>query len=312
MGARLRRQGGRQERSRTPETLFQAGSISKPVAALAALRLVQDGRLRLDENVNAKLVSWKVPENEFTREQKVTLRRLLSHSAGLTVHGFPGYAADAPVPTLIQVLDGVSPANTAAVRVDTVPGTLWRYSGGGYTVLQQLLIDVTGKPFPELLRQTVFEPLGLSHSTYEQPLPASIAAIAATAHDDGQPIPGRRHTYPEMAAAGLWTTPTDLAQIAIEIQHTLAGHSEKILKPAMARQMVTVQMGDYGLGPGIEGTGAAARFIYGGIDEGFEAYWIAYETTGQGAVIMTNGSGGYDLAVEVIRAIAREYEWPDF
>lgn len=294
----------------TPETLFQAGSISKPVAALAALRLVQDGKLNLDEDVNAKLISWKVPENEFTREQKVTLRRLLSHTAGLTVHGFPGYAADAPVPTVVQVLDGAKPANTAAVRVDTVPGTLWRYSGGGYTVMQQLLVDVTRKPFPELLRQRVFEPLGLRHSTYEQPLPASLAATAATAHNDGQPIPGRWHTYPEMAAAGLWTTPTDLAQIAIEIQRTLAGRSDKILTPATARRMVTVERNDYGLGPGVEGTGASARFSHGGVDEGFEAFWLAYESTGQGAVVMTNGSGGSALAMEVIRAVAREYNWP--
>ncbi len=302
----------------TPETLFQAGSISKPVAALAALRLVQDGRLSLDEDVNAKLVSWKVPENEFTREQKVTLRRLLSHTAGLTVHGFPGYAADVPVPTVVQVLDGTSPAspanpaNTAAVRVDTVPGTLWRYSGGGYTVMQQLLVDVTQKLFPDLLQQTVFEPLGLRHSTYEQPLPTSFAVLAATAHNNGQPIPGRWHIYPEMAAAGLWTTPADLAQIAIEIQRTLAGHSNKILTPATARQMVTVQMEDYGLGPGVEGTGASARFSHGGVDEGFEAFWIAYESTGQGAVVMTNGAGGTALVMEVIRAVAREYKWPDF
>jgi len=296
----------------TPDTMFQAGSISKPVAALAALRLVQDGRLDLDENVNAKLVSWHVPENDFTREQKVTLRRLLSHSAGLTVHGFPGYAADAPVPTLVQVLDGGKPANTDAIRVDTVPGTQWRYSGGGYTIMQQLLIDVAKKPFPTLLRERVIAPLGLRHSTYEQPLPASFAALAATAHNEGQPIKGRWHTYPEMAAAGLWTTPTDLALIAIEIQRALAGRSDKILAPAMARQMVTAQIKNHGLGPAVEGTGATAHFSHGGVDEGFEAFWVAYETTGKGAVVMTNGEGGTALAMETIRAIAREYGWPDY
>lgn len=199
-------------------TLFQAGSISKPVAALAALRLVEQGKLSLDEDVNAKLVSWKVPGNEFTKEQKVTLRRLLTHSAGLTVHGFPGYAAGAQVPTLVQVLNGEKPANTPAIRVDTVPGRLWRYSGGGYTIMQQLLIDVTQKSFPELMRQLVLEPAGMKHSTYEQPLPPARAGEAATAHDaNGQPVKGQFHTYPEMAAAGLWTTPTDLALLAIEL-----------------------------------------------------------------------------------------------
>lgn len=296
----------------TPETMFQAASISKPVAALAALRLVQEGRLQLDEDVNAKLVSWRVPENELAREQKVTLRRLLSHGAGLTVHGFPGYAADAPVPTLVQVLDGAKPANTAPIRVDILPGTQWRYSGGGYTVMQQLLIDVAKKPFPDLLREMVIAPLGLRHSTYEQPLPARLTAMAAAGHIDGQPIKGRWHTYPEMAAAGLWTTPTDLALIAVEIQRALAGRSEKVLAPAMARQMVTPQIKDHGLGPSVAGTGKIARFLHGGSNEGFEAFWVAYQETGQGAVVMTNARGGGRLAAEILRAIAREYDWPDY
>ena len=144
-----------------PETLFQAGSISKPVAALAALRLVQEGKLALDEDVNAKLVSWKVPENEFTKEQKVTLRRLLTHNAGLTVHGFPGYTADATVPTVVQILNGEKPANTAAIRVDTVPGKIWRYSGGGYTVMQQLVADVAKRPFAEVAKRLVLDPAGM-------------------------------------------------------------------------------------------------------------------------------------------------------
>lgn len=299
----------------TPETMFQAASISKPIAALAALRLVQEGRLQLDEDVNAKLVSWHVPENDLTREQKVTLRRLLSHSAGLTVHGFPGYSADtanAPVPTLAQVLDGVKPANTAPIRVDILPGTQWRYSGGGYTVTQQLLIDVAKKPFPDLLQEKVIAPLGLRHSTYEQPLPARFAAMAAAGHVDGQPIKGRWHTYPEMAAAGLWTTPTDLALIAVEIQRALAGRSDKILAPEMARQMVTPQIQDHGLGPTVAGTGKTARFLHGGSNEGFEAFWVAYQETGQGAVVMTNARGGGRLAAEILRAIAREYNWPDY
>lgn len=296
----------------TPETMFQAGSISKPVAAIAAMRLVQDGKLSLDEDVNQKLVSWHVPENEFTKEQKVTLRRLLTHSAGLTVHGFPGYAADAPVPTLVQVLDGVKPANTDAVRVDTVPGKLWRYSGGGYTIMQQLLIDASKKPFPELMGQTVLSRLGLKHSTYEQPLPASFAAKAATAHNNGVPIKGRWHTYPEMAAAGLWTTPTDLALIAIELQKTLAGQSHKVLNSATAKLMVAEQIQNWGLGPRVDSAGRSAHFSHGGVDEGFEAFWVGYDSTGQGAVIMTNGSRGVDLAMEVIRSVAREYNWPDY
>ena len=294
----------------TPQTLFQAASLSKPVAALAALRLVGQGKLALDEDVNARLTSWKLPENDFTKTEKVTLRRLLSHSAGLTVSGFPGYSADAPVPALVQVLDGQKPANTAAIRADVVPGTIWRYSGGGYTVMQQLLMDVTGRPFPLLLSELVLQPVGMKDSTYEQPLPAARRAAAASGHRaDGSLLPGRFHTYPEMAAAGLWTTPTDLARFLIEVQHALQGRS-KVLTAAMARQMVAVQKGSYGLGLSIEGAGAAAAFGHGGSNAGFKCGMTALVEGGRGAVVMTNGDQGGRLASEVLRAVAVEYDWP--
>jgi len=296
----------------TPHTRFQAASISKPVAAMAALRLVQDGRLALDEDVNAKLTSWKVPDNEFTKDGKVTLRRLLSHSAGLTVHGFPGYAAGAPVPTLLQVLDGAKPANTAPIRVDVVPGTLWRYSGGGYAIVQQLLLDVTHRPFAQTMHELVLQPLGMIDSTYEQPLPESLRAQAASAHGTaGKVIGGRYHTYPELAAAGLWTTPEDLARFAIGVQQAAAGKSS-VLSQATTREMLTVQKGAYGLGLSLAGGGRAARFGHGGSNAGFQCQMTAYVETGQGAVVMTNSDRGGMLAQEVLRAIAVEYGWPEY
>ena len=177
---------------------------------------MQDGRLSLDEDANTKLTSWKVPSNEMTAQQAVTLRLILNHAAGLTVHGFPGYAPGAPVPTMPQLLSGEKPANTAAVRADIVPGSRWRYSGGGTTVMQLLMTDVTGEPFPSLMKRLVLDPIGMTLSTYEQPLPASRAQSAATGYrSNGTPIAGRFHTYPEMAAAGLWTTPSDLARYII-------------------------------------------------------------------------------------------------
>src|SRR6202008_2867755 len=195
-----------------------AGSISKPVAAAGMLALVQEGKLSLDEDVNQKLKSWKVPENEFTREQKVTLRRLASHTAGLTVHGFPGYEVGEKLPTLVQILNGEKPANTLPIRVDLVPGTKERYSGGGVTIEQQVMMDVTGKAFPALMKETVLDKIGMSDSSYEQPLPEAWAARTPTGtYQDGKPVHGKWHVYPEMAAAGLWTTPGDLAKFAIEI-----------------------------------------------------------------------------------------------
>ena len=297
----------------TPDTLFQAASISKPVTALAALRLVQDGKLNLDEDVNLKLKTWKVPENEFTKTEKVTIRRILSHSAGLTVHGFPGYASDAPLPTVVQILNGEKPANTDPIRVDVVPGTLWRYSGGGFVVLQTLLSDVTGKPFPEIERELVLGPAGMTHSTYEQPLPKNRAAEASTPYrSNGDPVPGGPHTYPEMAPAGLWTTPSDLARMAMEVQAEYAGKSSKILNQAMARQMLTHQIGTWGLGFGLENAGSKPHFGHGGANEGYRCDLEAYTDSGQGVAIMTNSDSGANVTAELLRAIAKEYSWPDF
>lgn len=297
----------------TPETRFQAASISKPVAATAALALVQQGKLSLDENVNSKLKSWQVPDNDFTKDEKVTLRRLVNHSAGLTVHGFRGYAADEAVPTLVQALEGQKPVNSAAIRVNVLPGSLWRYSGGGYNVMQQMLIDVTGKTFPALMQELVLSKIGMKHSTYEQPLPKEWEAFGAVGHrPNGRAINGRWHTYPEMAAAGLWTTPSDLARFAIEIQQSLHGKSNKVLSAEMVRQMLTKQKGDYGLGFGLGGKDKITTFSHGGSNEGFKCMLFAYSETGQGAVVMTNGDLGGSLANEILRAIAREYGWPDY
>jgi len=294
----------------TPATLFQAASISKSVAALGALRLVERGVLSLDEDVNARLVSWKVPENGVPGTEKVPLRRLLSHTAGLTVHGVGGYAAGDPVPTVAQVLDGVVPANSAAVRVEAVPGSRWSYSGGGFTVVQLLMTEATGKPFPELMAELVLKPLGMADSTFEQPLPAARRTAAATAHGpDGKPIPGRYHTYPEMAAAGLWTTPSDLARFLIEVQKAVAGRSS-VLSAATAKLVTTVVKEGYGLGLQLQRLGPAASFGHGGSNEGFKCLMTAYIANGRGAVVMANADGGLRLANEVLRSVAQEYGWP--
>ena len=294
----------------TDATLFQAGSISKPVAAMGALRLVEQGTLSLDEDVNAKLKSWKVPENEFTATQKVTLRRLVSHTAGLTVHGFPGYDVALPMPTTVQVLDGAG--NTAPVRVNVVPGSIWRYSGGGFTVMQLLVSDVTGKPFAQYMAEAVLGPLGMSHSTYEQPLPPARAAQTASGYyADRSAVSGKWHVYPEMAAAGLWTTPSDLARFAMEVQQSLAGKSNKVLSQAMTRQQLTVQMNDFGLGLGLSGSGVARTFGHNGRDEGFDALMLGFAETGQALVVMINANDNSGMMNRIVQAVARKYKWPE-
>lgn len=297
----------------TTETLFQAASISKPVAAVAFLRMVEQGILDIDEDVNNKLVSWKIPESEFTSKKKVNLRGLLSHSAGVTVHGFRGYAQDENVPTLLQLLDGEKPSNSAPIRVDKTPDTKFRYSGGGYSIMQQLFIDLKNKPFPEIMQETVLEPLGMLHSTYEQPLPKEQRVLAATAHQSsGKPIKGKWHTYPEMAAAGLWTTPQDLARFAIEVMLSRAGKSNKVLSQKMTNKMLTVQHGVLGLGLFLRRKGQDFSFSHGGSNNGFRCFFIAYHEKGQGAAVMTNGDNGSLLYSEILISISAEYGWKDF
>ncbi len=292
----------------TTETLFQAGSVSKPVAAFGALSLVQDGRLTLDTDINDTLTSWKLPDNEFTRQRNVTLTHLLSHTGGLTVHGFPGYAPGTPVPSLLQVLDGSAPANTPPIRVDKVPGASYRYSGGGTTIAQQMMIDVTSRPFPELMHAAVLRPLGMTHSTYENPLPPPLLRHAAAGYlPDKSPVEGKRHTYPEMAAAGLWTTAGDLARFAAEVQRSLRGNGT-VLSEALARKMVDPVVGSAARGFFLDEREQHVYFNHGGWDEGFCAQLTSHRDDGYGVAVMIN-SNHPAFIHELIRAVAEEYRW---
>lgn len=297
----------------TPDTLFQAASISKSVAATAALYYVEKGILGLDEDVSIRLRSWKVPASQWTRKGTVTLRGLLSHTAGLTVSGFPGYAEGKGLPTLVQVLNGRKPANTPPVRVDIEIGSRFRYSGGGYSVMQQLLVDVLGRPFPQILQGVVLLKLDMNRSTFEQPLPPAWASAAASGHrPDGSVVPGKWHTYPEMAAAGLWTTAYDLALFAREIMLAKEGRSDRILSNVMVEMMLTPVKEGYGLGFILKGAGRDFQFSHSGGNEGFCCHLLAYPERGQGAVIMTNGDLGGNLIPEILRSLSIEYDWPDF
>jgi len=298
------------KRPATVRTLYQAGSISKPVAASGAMSLIQEGRLALDVPANQQLTSWQIPDSPFTKDHPVTLRHLWTHTGGLTVHGFPGYAAGKPVPSVVEVLEGKPPANTAAVVVERQPGTVWNYSGGGITIAQLMMTDVTHQPFPELMRQRVFTPVGMADSTYEQPPPPARAAAAATGYlRTGAPVEGRFHTYPEMAAAGLWTTPTDLAKWAIALEQAYDGSSTRLMSKASAKSMLTPGLGNWGVGVELGGSGRDFHFTHGGDDWGFKANFMAWPEGGRAVVVMANGDDGMVVAVELMQAVAREYGW---
>jgi CubicO group peptidase (beta-lactamase class C family) len=234
----------------------------------------------------------------------------LSHSAGLTVHGFPGYEVGSPIPNLVQIFNGEAPANTAAIRVDFVPGTKFRYSGGGVTIEQQLVTDVAGKPFPQFMRETVLDKIGMADSTYEQPLPPARAVMAATAtHSDGMPVAGKWHIYPEMAAAGLWTTATDLAKFAIEIALSKQGKANHVLSQATTREMLKPQIEQVGLGFFLAGHKNPEEFGHNGADEGFQALLIMFADSGKGVAIMANSDNGITIANYLTQSVAQEYGW---
>jgi CubicO group peptidase (beta-lactamase class C family) len=289
----------------TAASLFQAASISKPVTAMAALRLAERGELDLDAGINTVLTSWQLPPGTAS----VTVRQLLSHTAGIGVSGFPGYAADKAVPTLVQVLDGAPPANTKPVRIESAPGGEWRYSGGGYSIVQQALIDRTRQPFDVLLRDAVLAPIGMTNSRFAQPLPASLLPRVALPHDrEGKPVAGGPYTYPELSAAGLWTTPSDLARFMLDLQRSASG-GKGVLSARMTRTMLTPVKNGYGLGVNVQGQGASLSFAHGGSNTGYQNTLFAY-AQGDGAVVMTNGANGAEVANSVLRALAHEYNWP--
>jgi len=294
----------------TPETRFQAASISKPVTAFAVLRAVEAGKLSLDENVNHYLKTWKVPENEYTRGG-VTLRALLSHTSGTgDGFGFPGYRPGTSLPTVAQILDGKPPSNLGPVFWERLPFTASKYSGGGIVIVQLVLQDVYGKPFQEIMRELVLEPVGMSNSTYEQPLPAEMDRSAARAHDgDGKAMDAKWHVYPEQAAAGLWTTPTDLAKLGMELQKALRGESN-LLSRVTAREMVApTGTGPFAIGFAIEKRGEGWYFTHDGGNWGFRCDILMHRLKGYGIAVMTNSDSGGQLIAEIEARVAAAADW---
>lgn len=292
-------------RAMTTDTLMQAASISKPVSAVAALLAVEQGRLSLDADLNVSLRSWQVPPGAQSTDKAVTLRRLLSHSAGFTVEGFDGYAVGAPVPTLLQVLDGLPPANSAAVRVDLQPGTQWRYAGGGYAVLQQLLQDITGQAFASLMQQAVLRPAGMSQSFFAPggELSAAQAASSAVGFQNGKALAGGYRIHPELAAAGFLTTPGDLARFNLALP--------RLLSPSTLAEALKPQFDQSGLGLVVDAS--TGRYGHDGSNAGFESRWLAdAKSGGRAIVIMANADGTRHLMDEVIRAIAVAQGWKDW
>ncbi len=293
-------------------TLYQAASMSKLVTAVAALRLVQQHRLDLDRDVTAELVSWHLPASDLTEGHPVTLRGLLSMTGGVGVPGYLGYEPGAPLPGLGQILDGVPPANSRPVRVERVPGQAYAYSGGGYEIVQALIEDTTGRPFAEAMQDLLFRPLGMSDSVFVQPPPHALLGRIAAGHlANGAELPGGWRVMPELAAGGLWSTPTDLAKLLIVITRAYRGEDNWLLDRAMARTMLSPQNGGpYGLGAALAGSGSGLVAMKRGQNVGYQGYMLVFPETGQGMVVMTASDNGTTLATALLRRAAAVLNWP--
>ena len=288
-------------------TVFQAGSISKPAFAAVLMKYRQVNSLDLDADVNTLLTSWQLPEHEWTGQDVVSLRRLLSHTAGTTVHGFPGYAAGEPVPTLQQVLEGAFTANTDAVVVDIQPGTQMRYSGGGTTLAQLTLQDEANEPLPTMSQRLLFKPLGMTRSGFDQPISKKLSNNMATPYDgDGAPIKGGAHTYATLAAAGMWSTPSDMLKMASGVRSAYLGQKTDWISQASAQEMLTnntpsIEPPNVGIGffINMSDDGEVLGFGHGGADAGFMSQLYLELDTGNGYAIMTNGNNGRQLISEL-------------
>jgi CubicO group peptidase (beta-lactamase class C family) len=299
----------------TEMTLFQAASISKSLNAVGVMKLVQEKKLDLNTDINKYLVTWKFPYDEKSNNKVITISNLLSHTAGLTVHGFPGYSKGDSVPTLLQILDGKKPANTAAIRSSDEPGKSVNYSGGGVTISQMIVMDITHQPYDTFMKENVLDPLGMISSSYTQPPPESKEKLLATGYRaDGKEIPGKFHIYPEQAAAGLWTNPSDLCRYIIETQLSWQGKSSKVLTPEMTRLRLTPVLEDAALGTFVNSrvTGSLKYFNHNGGNEGFQCTAIGCRDNGEGVVIMTNSDNGSLIYEEIANSVATVYNWKDY
>ncbi|MBS7230598.1 beta-lactamase family protein [Flavobacterium psychroterrae] len=299
-----------QQKPVTTKTLFQAGSNSKSLNAVGILKLVQEGKLNLNTDINEYLKRWKFPYDTLSKGKKISIANLLSHTAGISVHGFAGYEYGDKIPTLVQILNGEKPANSEAIRSMYEPSLKFEYSGGGTTISQLIIEDVTKKPYDEYMWENVLKPMGMTNSSYTQPPASSKLNLLATGYyNDGKAVKGNYHIYPEKAAAGLWTNPTDLAKYVIETQLALKGKSQKVLSKKMTELRLTPYIDKKSaLGVFIIEKNGVKNFEHGGVDEGFVSQYVGTLEGGNGVVVMTNT---YNTALfdEIIRSAAIVYNW---
>lgn len=296
-----------EKRAATPQTLFQAASISKSINSLGILKLVQEGKLSLTDDINSYLKDWKFPYDSVSKGKKITIAQLLSHTAGLSIGGFGGYQIRKDLPTTIQTLDGLLPSNSGAVRSVFEPGLKFQYSGGGTTITQLILENVTGEKYEDYIGKNILTPLNMTESSFNQPPSERKTKLLATGyHGNGKKVEGKYHIYPEKAAAGLWTNPSDLAKYIIETQLSLLGNSNKILAKELSEQRLNDNLGVF-----LNDLKGTKYFCHSGGNEGFVCYYEGSLEGGNGIVVMTNGRN-FGMVQEIVNSVASLNNWKNY
>ncbi len=298
----------------TTETLFEPGSISKTLNAVGILKLAQDKKIDLSTDINTYLTSWKFPYDSLSKGKKITLADILSHNAGLSVHGFPGHDRNGPIPTVLQVLDGVKPTFTPAVRSMYEPGLKFEYSGGGTTISQVILTDITKQTYDTWMYENVLKPIGMINSSYAQPPTKDKLSLCASAYNrDGSPVSNKFHVYPEQAAAGLWMTPSDLCNYIIDMQLAYQGKKpSKVLNSEMVKlHLTSYNNGPTAMGTFIEDHNGVKYFGHSAGNDGFCGDFFGSLEDGYGVAIFLNNED-FKLIPEVVNSVAKAYNWKNF
>ncbi|WP_449539668.1 serine hydrolase domain-containing protein [Ferdinandcohnia sp. Marseille-Q9671] len=293
-------------------SIFSACSISKFIAGLTALKLVEEGHLTLDENANDRLVTWKVPENNYTKIKKVTLRNLLSHQSGILdpEGSFYELRSDIGTPLLVELLEGKTPYCKDPIEVHYEPESEFHYSDAGYCIIQQLIEDVTRTPFYQVVNKFIFQPLGMKNSYFHNTLEEIEKKEFSCGHNrKGEVVNGKYPIYPYPTASGVWTTSLDLATLVLELMDAVKGESKIGISKSLAKEMITSQRGKSwtGLGVFLEGTGTELEVTALGWGVGFQCMVVAYPHIEKGTIIMTNTELGVHQMKGIIGEIYKSY-----
>lgn len=302
------------QRKADPETMYQVASISKSVNAVGAMRLVQSGTLSLNADIRTYLRTWQFPDNEFSKGKPITLKQLLSHTAGLSVHGFIGIPLGDSIPTVNQILDGKRPANNEPVVPIFPPGERFEYSGGGSTVIRKILDDQISNNYDSLMQELVLKPMGMTSSSFSQPLLPRFKHYAFGYDKDMHVLPTKYYLYPEQAAGGLWSTAPDIAKFILAVQQSLSKGTGLPISKATTLEMLTPLSDHYGMGFGVIEKGGEKYFYHEGQSYGYSAVYYGSVTTGKGVVVLTNAypENGEPFLKEVVNSVATVYGWKSF